>query len=29
MRFTKEFKLECVRKYKAGERIDREEFNVL
>ena len=22
MRFTKEFKLECVRKYKAGERID-------
>ena len=22
MRFTKEFKLECVRKYKAGEHID-------
>ena len=22
MRFTKEFKLECVRKHKAGERID-------
>lgn len=22
MRFTKEFKLECIRKYKAGERID-------
>ena len=22
MRFTKEFKLECVRKYKAGERLD-------
>ena len=22
MRFTKEFKLECIRKYKSGERID-------